>query len=99
LDQAGSDAMALLMLRPLLLSTFICLMDHGGLDRGPCLLPTIIHSIILIECVVTVKIPSGHMTYFSSFHPGEGYSSVALLKVFSLFFPVKGFFLFLGSFS
>jgi len=28
-------AMALLMPRPLLLSTSICLMDHGGLDRGP----------------------------------------------------------------
>jgi len=35
LDLAGSDAMALLMLRPLLLSTSICQMDHGGLDRGP----------------------------------------------------------------
>jgi len=34
-------AMALLMPRPLLLSTSICLMDHGGLDRGPFLLPTI----------------------------------------------------------
>jgi len=29
-----NDAMALLMPRPLL-STSTCLMDHGGLDRGP----------------------------------------------------------------
>jgi len=34
-------AMALLTLCPLLLSTSICLMDRGGLARGPCLLPTI----------------------------------------------------------
>ncbi|TNN74704.1 hypothetical protein EYF80_015022 [Liparis tanakae] len=34
LDLAGSDAMALLMPRPLLLSTSICLMHCGGLDRG-----------------------------------------------------------------
>jgi len=34
LDLSGSDAVALLMLRPLLLYTSICLMDHGGLDRG-----------------------------------------------------------------
>jgi len=33
--------MALLTLWPLLLSASICLMDHGGLDRGPCRLPTI----------------------------------------------------------
>jgi len=34
-------AMALLRLRPLLLSTSICLMDLGGLHRGICRLPTI----------------------------------------------------------
>jgi len=34
-------AMALLMLCPLLLYASICLMDHGGLDHGICLLPTI----------------------------------------------------------
>jgi len=34
-------AMALLMLCPLLLSTSICLMDNGGLDHGPWLLPSI----------------------------------------------------------
>jgi len=44
-------AMALLMPRPLLLSTSICLMDHGGLDRGPLF----IRSVIFIECVVTLK--------------------------------------------
>jgi len=53
-----------------------------------------IHSVILIECVLTLKIPSVHMTYIASVHPGEGSSSVALLKVSSLFFSVKGFFLF-----
>jgi len=28
--------------------------------------------------------PSGHMTSIASVHPGEGSSSVALLKVYSL---------------
>jgi len=46
IDPAGSDAMALLMPRPLLLSTSNCPMGHGGLDRGPCRLPTI-HTLIL----------------------------------------------------
>jgi len=57
-------AMALLMLRPLLLSTSICLMDHRGLDRGPCLLPTT-HTLCHIHwmCCNSVMIPSGHMTF------------------------------------
>jgi len=38
----------------------------------------------------------GHDIY--SVHPGEGSCSVALLKGSSPFFPLKGFFLFLGSF-
>jgi len=43
-------------------------------------------------------IPSVHMKSIASVRPGEGSSSVALLKVSSLFFPVKGFLLFLGVF-
>jgi len=54
-------AMAQLMLRPLL-STPICLMDHGGLNRGPCLLPTI-HTLCHIHwmCCNSVMIPSVNM--------------------------------------
>jgi len=101
--------------RPLLLSTSICLMDHGGLDRGPCLLPTVytlsyslrimevwivvhayyqlfIHFHIHWMCCNSVIIPSLHMSSIASVHPEEGSSSVALLKVYSLFFPVKVFF-------
>jgi len=40
-------------LRPLLLSTSICLMDRGSLDRGICRLPTI-YTLCHIHCVVTV---------------------------------------------
>jgi len=56
-------SMALLRLRPLLLSTSICLMDHGGLDRGPCLLPTI-HTLCHTHwmCFYYIMIPSGHIT-------------------------------------
>jgi len=32
--------LAMVLLMPLLSSSF-CFMDHGGLGRGPCLLPTI----------------------------------------------------------
>jgi len=51
------------MPRPLLLSTSICLMDHGGLDRGPCLLPTI-HTLCHTHwmCYNSVMTPSVHMT-------------------------------------
>jgi len=99
LDLAGSYAMALLMPRPLLLSTSICLMDHGGLGRGPCLLPTI-HTLCYVHwmCCNSVMIPSLHMTSLASVHPGEGSSSVALLNISSLFSLWKGFFYFLGVF-
>jgi len=46
----------------------------------------------------SVMIPSGHMTSMSSIHPGEGSSSVALLKGSSLFSPWKLFSI-VGSFS
>jgi len=84
-------AMALLMLRPLLLSTSICLMDHGGLDRGPCLLPTI-HTLCHIHWMCFNSNVSfwSHGIYYSV-HTGEGSSSVALLKVSSIFFLVKGY--------
>jgi len=39
-----------------------------------------------------VTLPSGHMTYDSIVHPGEGSSSVALLKVSSRFFHHESFF-------
>jgi len=39
---------------------------------------------------ITLICPSGHMTSITPVHPGEGSSSVALLKGSSLFFPVKG---------
>jgi len=87
--------------RPLLLSTSICLMDCGGLGRGPCLLPTIhttYHTHLICLCN-SVMFPSVHMTYIAFVHQGEGSSSVALLKVSSLSFTVKGFFLFVVSFS
>jgi len=70
----------------------ICLMDRGGLDRGICLLPTI-HTlsdslIVLLLCFdLCIMIPSVHMTSIAPVHPGEGASSVALLKVSSLFSP------------
>jgi len=54
-----------------------------------------IQSIILILCN---SVHSGHMTSIASVHPGEGSSSVALLKVFP-FFPQESFFLFPWSFS
>jgi len=100
LDLAGSDAMALLMPRPLLLSTSICLMDHRGLDHGPWLLWTI-HTLCHTHwmCYNSVLIPSLHMPSFASVHPGEESSSVALLKVSSLFSLWKSFFYFFGSFS
>jgi len=53
------------------------------------------HSVIFIECVLTLICPSGHMTSITPVHPGEGSSSVALLKASSLF-PREGLF---GSFS
>jgi len=37
-------------------------------------------------------IPSGHMTSIASAHPGEGSSSVAVLKVSSPYFPCESFF-------
>jgi len=66
----------------------------SSLDCGPCLLPTM-HKLDY----VTLMIPSGHMTSIASVHPGEGSSSVALLKVSSHCFHVKVFFLSNGSFS
>jgi len=77
------------MPRPLLLSTSICLMDHEVWIVVHAYYQLFIHSVILIECVVTLMIPSGHMT---SVHHGEGSSSVALRKVPSLFSPVNRFF-------
>jgi len=64
LSQTGPDAMALLMPRPLLLSSSICLMDDGGLDRGPWLLPTI-HTLCHTHwmCCNSVTLHSGHMTF------------------------------------
>jgi len=46
-------------------------------------------------CCRSVMFPSGHMTSLASVHPGEGSSSVALLKVSSLFFSRERFFYFL----
>jgi len=57
-------------------------------------------SVILIECLVTLKwflLYTWHILLL--FIRGEGSSSVALLKVSSLFSPVQVFFLFLRSFS
>jgi len=36
-----------------------------------------VHSVILIECVLTLMIPSVHMASIIPVHPGEGSSSVA----------------------
>jgi len=44
---------------------------------------------ILFQSHDCVMIPSGHMTSVACVHPGEGSSSVALLKVSSLFFPTE----------
>jgi len=44
----------------------------------------------VISIIFTV-FPSGHMTSIVSVHPGEGSSSVALLKVSSLFSPCERF--------
>jgi len=47
--------------------------------------------IVLLLCFnLYVMIPSVHMTSIAPVHPGEGSSSVALLKVSSLFSPMKG---------
>jgi len=45
-------------------------------------------SVFFIECVVTLICPSVHITSIAPVHLGEGFSSVALLKVSSLFYPV-----------
>jgi len=68
------------------------------LDHGPWLLRTI-HTFCHIQWMYcnSVMIPSGHMTCIAPVHPGEGSSSVALLKVSSLFSLRK--FLLIGSFS
>jgi len=78
---------------PFLLSTSICRMDRGGLDPGICLLPTI-HTlsysliVLLVLCFnLCIMIPSVHMASITPVHPGEGSSSVALLKVSSPFSP------------
>jgi len=85
---------------PPLISISIRFMDCGGLDRGPCLLRTI-HTFCHNHwmCCNSVIIPSVHMTYFASVHPGEGSSSVTLLKVYYLFSLWEGYFYFLGVFS
>jgi len=46
-----------------------------------------IHSVISIECVLTLICPSVHMASVAPVHPGERSSSVALLKVSSLCSP------------
>jgi len=81
-----------LMPRPLLLSTSICLMDHGGLDRGICLLPTI-HTPCHTHwmCYNSVTLHSVHMTSIVLSIRGEGSSSVALPKVSSIFFISREF--------
>jgi len=40
---------------------------------------------ILVECVLTRMIPSGHMTSIAPVHPGEGSSSVLSWRVLTLF--------------
>jgi len=45
---------------------------------------------VLVECVLTLMCHSVDMAFFAPVHPGEGFPSVALLKVSSLFFPVEG---------
>jgi len=92
LDLAGSDAMALLMLRPLLL------MDHGGLDLGPWLLPTI-HTLIFIEYVVTLEwflLYTWHLLLLSIL---ERDPPLLLSWRFLFFSPWERGFLFLGSIS
>jgi len=76
--------------------TSICLMDHGGLDLGSCLRPTI-HTLCHTHwmCCNSVMIHSGHMTSIV-FSILERDPPLALLKGSSLFFPWKGFFYFLG---
>jgi len=77
---------AMALLRRLL---SICLMDRGGLDQGICVQPTIhtlLYSLIeLLLCFNLCMIPSVHITSITPVHPGEGSSSVAHLKVSSLF--------------
>jgi len=84
---------------PFLLFTSICLMDCGCMDCGPWLLQTI-HTLCHTHCTCcnSVMIPSGYMTSIAPVHPGEGSSSVALLKVSSLFSQWMFFLYLLGVF-
>jgi len=101
LDLAGSDGLIpwRLILRPLLLSPSICLMDHGGLDRGPCLLPTI-HTLCHTHwmCCYSVMIPSVSMTSIVLSILARD-PPLLLSWRFPLFFPCERFFLSLGNFS
>jgi len=75
----------------------ICI--HGGLHRGPCLLPTI-YTLCHTHWMCCYSNDSfwSHDIY-CSVHPEQGSSSVALPKVSSLFSPVNyNFFLFLEFF-
>jgi len=56
------------------------------------------YTVIFIECILTLVCPSVHITSIASVHPGEGSSSIALLKVSSIFSLWKFFFYFLGVF-
>jgi len=50
-----------------------------------------LHSVIFIECILTLNLSFWSHDIYCSVHPREGSSSVALLKVSSLFFPLKGY--------
>jgi len=58
----------------------------------------IVRSACISMCCNSVVIPSGHMISIASVHPGEGSSSVALLKVSLPFIPRERINFFFGEF-
>jgi len=65
-----------LMPRPLLLSTSICLMDRGGLHVEYAYYELFIHTVIFIQCILTLNLSFWSHDIYCSVHPGEGSSSV-----------------------
>jgi len=64
-------------LRPLLLSTSICLMDRGGLDRGICRLPTIHPSNTALRFVACTDNFGGILDFTCSGHFWDKYKQLS----------------------
>jgi len=68
--------------------TRFCFRMPQGLTESSISLTHFLSSSLCCSCFnVCVMIPSGHMTSMTPVHPGDGSSSVALLKGSDLFSP------------